>query len=319
MKSRGHALRYLSDTELATLRPADEACAPLPLPTQMISNGEYTPLPQTGSQRRVEALITARADALAPRHGMSRREFLASSAGMAAAFLGMNEVFGPVFSVSHAEAATPGVADERSRALASQFIIDCQTHFVRDDYNQPLLIAAGQFAKKHWNPALEGADSLTRFKFQNFVKEIFLDSDTKIGLISGTPTDSPDLLFLSNDQIAAARDVINRMSGSRRALGHGIVTPGSPGWLDEIDRVISDLKPDSLKGYTIGDPLYQTGRKTQWRLDDEKNVYPLYEKMLKAGINTLCIHKGLLPADYLTSMPELWRYATVWDVGGSTS
>jgi hypothetical protein len=98
-------------------------------------------------------------------------------------------------------------------------------------------------------------------------------------------------------------------------MGHGIVTPGAPGWLDEVDRVLETLKPQSLKGYTIGDPLYQTRKKSNWRLDDERNVYPLYEKMLKAGVTTLCIHKGLMPADYRTSWPDLWQYATVWDVG----
>jgi predicted TIM-barrel fold metal-dependent hydrolase len=227
----------------------------------------------------------------------------------------MNEVFGPVFTASRAEAATPGEADERHRSLASQFIIDCQTHFVRDDYSQQMLIMAARFAKKHWNPALSGVDGLTRFKFQNFVKEIFLDSDTKVALISGTPTDEAELMFLSNDQIAAARDVINGVAGSRRAMGHGIVTPGAPGWLDEVDRVLETLKPQSLKGYTIGDPVYQTKKKSNWRLDDERNVYPLYEKMLKAGVTTICVHKGLMPADYLTSWPDLWQYATVWDVG----
>jgi predicted TIM-barrel fold metal-dependent hydrolase len=308
-------MRFLSDDDVARLQAADAATQALPLPTQMISNGEYHPLPQTEAQRGVEARIVQYAATLAPRHGMSRRQFLGSSAGMAAAFLAMNEVFGPLFSASRAEAATPGVADARSRGLASQFIIDCQTHFVRDDYEQQLLIDAATFAKQHWNPALEGEDSLTRFKFENFLKEIFLDSDTKIALISGTPTDADELLFLSNDQIAAARDVINKISGSRRALGHGIVTPGSPGYLDEVDRILETLNPQSLKGYTIGDPLYQTNMKTAWRLDDEKNVYPMYEKMLRAGLDTICIHKGLMPADYMTSMPDLWQYATVWDVG----
>ena len=44
-------MRFLSDADLATLRAADEFTTPLPLPTQMISNGEYTPLPQTQAQR----------------------------------------------------------------------------------------------------------------------------------------------------------------------------------------------------------------------------------------------------------------------------
>lgn len=30
-------------------------------------------------------------------------------------------------------------------------------------------------------------------------------------------------------------------------------------------------------------------------------MYPFYEKAVKAGITTICIHKGLMPADYETS------------------
>jgi uncharacterized protein len=36
---------------------------------------------------------------------------------------------------------------------------------------------------------------------------------------------------------------------------------------------------------------------------------------VKAGVTTLCVHKGLMPADYATSWPDMWQYATVWDVG----
>ena len=74
-------MRFLSDADLATLHAADESTTPLPLPTQMISNGEYTPLPQTAAQRQVEARVENYASTLAPRHGMTRREFLASTPG----------------------------------------------------------------------------------------------------------------------------------------------------------------------------------------------------------------------------------------------
>src|SRR5881227_2908601 len=119
---------YLSAHELGPVES--------PIPTRVVSNGEYNPLPQTAEQRRVEARITQLADELSPRHGLSRRAFLASSAGMAAAFLAMNDVFGPVFDVSRAEAQQPGVAAQRAGALAGQFIVDVQTHFVRDDFKQ---------------------------------------------------------------------------------------------------------------------------------------------------------------------------------------
>src|SRR5688572_33101945 len=93
-------MRFLSDTELAILTPAEQRDVASPIPTQVVSNGEFTPLPQSEDQRRVEARITDLADELAPQHGMSRRGFLSSAAGMSAAFLAMNEVFGPVFVAS---------------------------------------------------------------------------------------------------------------------------------------------------------------------------------------------------------------------------
>src|SRR6185295_3288628 len=178
---------YLSDEELKRTSPAEIGSFRSPVPTQIVSNGEYNPLPQTREQQQVEARIKDLADDLGRRHGMDRRRFLASTAGMAAAFLAMNEVFGALFDVAPAEAQTPGMADRRAKALAGQFIIDDQTHFVRDDFKQDGLLDLAKYAHQHWNPALAGSNSLARYKFENYIKEIFVDSDTKIALLSGAP------------------------------------------------------------------------------------------------------------------------------------
>src|SRR5688500_7878684 len=305
---------YFSDDELQSTAPAEGAPS-LPIPTQVVSNGEYNPLPQTRDQRRVEFRVNELADELAPRHGMSRRRFLASSAGMAAAFVAMNDVFGRMFEVTRAEAAAPGAADQRARALAGQFIIDDQTHFVRDDFKQEGLLDLAKYAHQHWNPSLTGANSLARYKFENYIKEIFVDSDTKIALLSGAPFDDQSWDLLSNDQIATARAAINKIAGSRRLLAHSVFTPKRQGWMDEVDRCIAVVKPDSWKGYTIGDPLFPSKVGSYWRLDDQKVMYPFYEKIVKAGTPTVCIHKGLLPADYEKWWPNVWQYNTVWDVG----
>jgi hypothetical protein len=306
---------YLSDEELKRTAPAEIASFKPPIPTQIVSNGEFNPLPQTRDQQRVEARLREMADDLGPRHGLSRRDFFASTAGMAAAFLAMNEVFGSLFDVSPAEAVQPGVAQARAGSLADQFIIDAQTHFVRDDFKQDGLLGLAQYAKQHWNPALWGENTLARFKFENYVKEIFADSDTKIAILSGAPFDDPTWNLLTNDQIAAARAAINRIAGSRRLLGHAVFTPKRPGWMDEVDRAIAMVKPDSWKGYTIGDPLFPSKLGSYWWLDDQKLMYPFYEKITKAGITTVCIHKGILPADYEKSWPGVWEYATVKDLG----
>jgi uncharacterized protein len=107
--------------------------------------------------------------------------------------------------------------------------------------------------------------------------------------------------------------VINDFAGSRRLLAHTVITPKQPGWMEEVDKAIEVYKPDSWKSYTIGDPLGPS--KFPWRLDDEKVMYPFYEKAQKAGINIICIHKGLLPPDYEKSFAGVWEYATAWDIG----
>src|SRR2546429_9892126 len=98
---------YLSDEELKRTAPAEVASFRSPVPTQIVSNGEFNPLPQTREQQRVEARIKELADDLGRRHGMDRRQFLASSAGMAAALLAMDDVVGPIFGVSPGGAADP--------------------------------------------------------------------------------------------------------------------------------------------------------------------------------------------------------------------
>ena len=305
---------WLTSEEMERVEPAEQATFPSPVPTQVVSNGEYNPLPQTENQKRVEARIVELADGYGRRLGMSRRKFLQSASGMAAAFLAMNEVYGNLFEVAEIETSESEAALERAEALSGQFIFDDQVHFVRDDYKNDTILNLGRFAAKHWNPAMldDLGVELLRYKFENFIKEIFLDSDTKIALLSGAPFDDPKMWLLSNDQMAQTRELVNRIAGSRRLLCHAVFTPGTDGWMDQVDYAIEKLKPDSWKGYTMGDPLAPS--QFPYRLDDEKLVYPFFEKIRKAEITTVCIHKGLLPADYEKSFKGVWEYAKVDDL-----
>jgi uncharacterized protein len=73
------------------------------VPTQIVSNGEFNPLPQTHQPQQVEGRIKELVDKHAVELGMDRRHFLRTSCGMAAAFVAMNHVFGNLFDVSEAE------------------------------------------------------------------------------------------------------------------------------------------------------------------------------------------------------------------------
>ena len=105
----------------------------IPLPMRLVSNEEFPPLPQTAEQREVEQRILAAAGRLAPRLGLSRREFLRTSGGMAASFIAMNAVFGHFFDVTEVEAAETAAAKEKSGD--PYFIFDVQLHYVGDAYD----------------------------------------------------------------------------------------------------------------------------------------------------------------------------------------
>src|SRR5438876_109629 len=192
---------WLSEREQRLVAGAETASAAMPIPTQIVSNGEYLPPPQSATQKKVEARINELADLNGKQLGLSRRQFLHTSCGMAAAFLAMNDIYGNVFQVAPAEAREPELMLVRAQGLAGQFIFDVQTHFVRDDFDHKELLDLAGFASQHWNPKMkeEGVSSLARYKFQNYVKEIYYDSDTNMPLLSGAPIDDPSWWLLPPD------------------------------------------------------------------------------------------------------------------------
>src|SRR3979490_2015005 len=123
----------LTEEELAALMPSELVQHRTPIPTQLVSSDEFYPDPQNERQREVEARLLAMADDLGGKQGVDRRRVFQTAAGMAASFVAMNEVYGPLFDVTRAEAATPAMAQERAGAPQDQFIMDMHTHFLRDD------------------------------------------------------------------------------------------------------------------------------------------------------------------------------------------
>ncbi len=309
-------MSLLSPEEFGKLTAA-ESLFPSPIPVQSVSSDEFMPAPQTARQREFEVRVKDIGSRMAKRHGISRRRFFQTAAGMASAFLAMNDTYGPYFGVSSAEAASPEKADERARVLSGQFIMDMHTHFLRPGTRIMGFVAQrNAVGKAGWNPALkEKPQTIDDLMFANYIKEMYLDSDTKIACISGAPSEVPEDWFLTNDMKAQARAGVNGLAGTKRMYSHAIFTPGYAGWMEEIDRAIEVLKPDSMKGYTIGDNTHKNLSKHPWRLDDEKLVYPAYAKFLKAGLRNVCVHKGLFPPSVEKQFPHLLAHSDVRDVG----
>ena len=123
-------MSMLSPEDLARLSSA-ESLFPSPIPVQSISSDEFMPGPQTEKQREFEVRVKEMGTQMAKRLGMSRRRFFQSAAGMATAFLALNDTYGPLYGVSRAEAAEPERADDCAKKLSGQFIMDMHTHFLR--------------------------------------------------------------------------------------------------------------------------------------------------------------------------------------------
>ncbi|WP_164847418.1 amidohydrolase family protein [Sphingobium algorifonticola] len=247
--------------------------------------------------------------------GQSLAQWLRSPAAMAGAFAALNESFGPHFAVGNGEADDAQDAQARRDALAQQFIFDDQVHFLKDDADPALFgaltglieITADLLKLPH-----AGRFTIEHIKFTQFLKDIYLDSDTKIALLSGAPSDDPAGWMLTNDMMAAARDAVNEVAGGTRLLTHAILAPGHDGWLDEIDRVHATIRPSGWKGYSVGEPFSPSQHR--WRLDDEALMYPAYDRLVRAGVTNLCIHKGLLPDNAEDILPGAEPYARVDDL-----
>jgi predicted TIM-barrel fold metal-dependent hydrolase len=274
----------------------------VPIPTRLVSNEEFPPIPQTPAQRRVEDRILAEAGRLAPRLGLSRRQFLSRSGGMAASLLAMNAVFGRFFDVLPVEAADPAAFQERSGAPV--FIFDVQLHYVSANYDPTNAEASRRGAvskgallglrrgSRRLNPKLESdRGTMADLAWENMVKEVFLDSETAIGLISTPPGPYPQEAVVPPKEMTHIRDEINRVTQSRRMLAHGLVSPQlGQADLDFMDQQAATLKVDAWKGYT---GAAAKGFEHGWFLDDEKIAYPMLERARKTGVRRFCVHKGL--------------------------
>ena len=262
-----------------------------PIPTRIASNEEFIPPPQSDQQKEYEARLGELSESTAKAQGVSRRDFLRSGSGMAAALTALNQVFGECYEVSADEVKDPKAFAEKWPK--DQFVFDVQTHHVDVSKKWYDDTPAGRATTRFFQmlrPSLKGvADSMEQLNRVHYVKEVFGDSDTVMAIISGVPTRDWDKNPLPPDQMVATRKYVNDIAGSQRVLSHGLLRPNMGAKeLDEMERQVKTLKIDAWKCYTgaeLGDKA--------WFLDDEKIAYPFWEKTRKLGIKNVCVHKGL--------------------------
>ena len=295
-----------------------------PVPTQPVSNEEFVPRPQTKQQEEWEFRIDQMATANAKSLGMTKRDFLKSSMGMATAFYASNMVFGNHWDVAKAETFEPAASEEKF-PKGEYFVFDVQTHFT-DGF--ALGFRTAPFVK---NMGFDLSNDPDEYSFPNFVKELFFDSETSLVVISGVPgreinKDKAGKILEGRDRrggilpswlMSQAKGQLNKVAGGTRALCQGNCAPNHywdqrknqpdfPALFEQIEREVKQYGIDSWKWYCHTDP----GRSGDgFRMDDETMAYPFYEKSKELGLKVFSCHKG-----YAAQSRTLGHYAPPRDL-----
>ena len=278
-----------------------------PMPTQVVSNEEFLPRPQTERQKQVEQLITEMSEVRAKKLGLSRRAFMSTSMGMATCFLAMNKVYGKAFEVEEIESWEPD-SHESKFPKSDYFIIDVQSHFTN---GYAIGFRKMEFAQNMGFQNLK--DDKDAYSFQNFVKEMYFDSETAMCVISGVPSmeknkdkegkvlegQARDRGVLPSWLMSQSKKKINELAGSQRALCQGNLAPNhywdkvnnkmdKAATLEQMEREVKLYGIDSWKWYCHFDPGQSGGG---FQLDDDNAMW-FYEQSRKLGLKLVSTHKG---------------------------
>jgi hypothetical protein len=128
----------------------------------------------------------------------------------------------------------------------------------------------------------------------NYLKDVFLDSETTMAVLSDTPSPSDNVDPLTFEESRRTREIIDMLSsgGATRLLLHSIVVPNVGRIEDQLDLMQARSEAMDVAAWKVYTPYAgTTGR--GWFLDDEEFGIPLIEKARETGVKMVCAHKGL--------------------------
>lgn len=342
-----------------------------PIELGALSNGEVF-RPASRESERVTRLILEKADEGARRLGIDRREFLASSMGMATSLWAINMVNGcggdegrpremggsdsdrserddeemkaerdaameqamrdggkggrdagsrdARASSSDRDASDAGdggyydVPDdptdpdqvcEKMLKASDFFIFDIQTHHVNraNTLYENFLADQPQFTAYCNSRSISPIECFGR---EEYVRLMFLESDTTVAVLSGLPAVDDANNPTTNLEIAQSKAFIDMLAeNSERLINHHMVLPNQMGpsgvqaQLDAMERTLDMYKKvGAWKTYPAWAPENTAENATGgWFYDDPATGLKVVQKGLELGVGTFCIHKGLpIPA-----------------------
>ena len=271
----------------------------LPIKLDATSNGEFAPIPLEPVHHDARRRAFENATENARRLGVDRRGFLVSACGAATTLLAMNEAYaqlgprGGWFDIP-AEAGLD-LQLARSSVDGTEFIFDVQGHFVSPTGKWLEQVGAAD-KPFSWTPKVKAcapaaaADSKREYLKcvgpDEFIKDVFKDSDTDLMVLSFVPSTRAGEPLTIAEAAATAR-IVEKMEGTHRLLLHGRVNPNQPGDLEAMDELAASYRISAWKTYTQFGP---DGK--GFFLDDDVGL-AFIEKARKLGVRNIAIHKGL--------------------------
>ncbi|HEX4341623.1 MAG TPA: amidohydrolase family protein [Polyangiaceae bacterium] len=288
-----------------------------------MSNGEFFH-EQTPREKKLRKLILDTCDEKARHLGMDRRDFIASTMGMATSLSIINMAAG-CSSDGASNGKSPGKGDggyivppdamvDSGAADAllggDEFILDLQTHHIEDEEhwraNHPGRMYEGDAIAPlltfYACPDLQ-SDPIKCVGPDKYVQAVFLGSDTTVAVLSGFPgaicddatmCDHP----ISNEDMVNSRDRINKAAGCERMVQHCQVDPNDK-WPLQSQAMEKINKTYGNRGWKVYPAWPGPDSGTGWWMDDPDIAFPFYDKAVELGQPLVCAHKGVKLANFL--------------------
>lgn len=276
----------------------------LPFIPGQASNGEFVPEPRTAKHCEAEALAHELAETAARTHGIDRRRFLMSTAGIAVTLSAINLVGCddgerkslPRGTESGGAYRVPKDADPDAVCAmleGDEFIFDVQTHHVDPKGDWVSLNPAGAAFFRAFRPNCNETDKLDCLSRYYYAHDIFLESDTSVAVLSDTPAPADRYDPLPFSEMKRTRDIINRLSppNTGRLRVHSIVVPNVGPVHAQLDQMQARAETMDVAAWKVYTPYGPNGR--GWWLDDPATGIPVIEQARRLGVKTICAHKGL--------------------------
>ncbi|WP_425409696.1 amidohydrolase family protein [Hyphococcus sp.] len=295
-----------------TAEDRDPDGARLPIRIDTTSNGEFSPVALEPHNIEGNIIAHSRATENARRKGESRRSFMMSACGAATTLLAVNEANARAAKTAAHFNLSPDAALDADAAMEAlggeEFIFDVQGHYVNPTgaWLGKLPESARPYSGMP-NACVAAADSEGREYLnclgpEEFIKDVFLDSDTDMMVLSFVPS-KRDAEPVTIEEADATRRIVDAMEGDHRLMLHGRVNPNQPGDLEDMARLAADFPISAWKTYTQwgpdGNGFFMT--------DDAGEA--MIENARKLGVNNIAIHKGL------SFGPKSYEHSTCADIG----